>query len=232
MTAKDIQLAIDRYYCNGVRYVAPNIYFFGNGYHETDMLIVKESNMFVYDIEIKISRADFRADFQKTAKHMILEHGIRKSTQGRAVFDPEIGMSKTKWTTTDVEATDRPNRFYYAVPENLIKIEEVPKYAGLFYVCESGEVKKVKEAPLLHKNSLPDIEKRLCRKFYYGYRENQMHRRESGLQDLKNQVSKLNKTNLDNIDTISSLRTDKIVMSQQIRDLENELRMLKNHNKT
>ena len=56
--------------------------------------------------------------------------------------------------------TDKPNYFYYVVPENLIAMEEVPTYAGLVYVKprynREGKIywydaNVVKEAPKLHK---------------------------------------------------------------------------------
>lgn len=43
-----------------------------------------------------------------------------------------------------------PNRFYFAVPEGLVKPEEVPDYAGLIYVRD-GNPHVVREAPYLHK---------------------------------------------------------------------------------
>jgi len=43
--------------------------------------------------------------------------------------------------------------FYYAVPYGLIKIEEVPKYAGLIYV-DGNKVDVIKKAPRLHNNKL------------------------------------------------------------------------------
>ena len=58
-----------------------------------------------------------------------------------------------------------PNRFYYAVPDGLIKKEEVPDYAGLIYVSD-GKAVTIKEAPFLHKR-ICDLTHTLLEKFYY-----------------------------------------------------------------
>lgn len=57
-----------------------------------------------------------------------------------------------------------PNQFYYAVPEGLIKPEEVPAYAGLLY-CYGYGITMVKRAPYLTKNKM-DLSKVLLKKFY------------------------------------------------------------------
>lgn len=154
--SKTIDKALRGFYFSSAKYLVSNIYAFDKDYGETDLLIVRSGNEYIYDIEIKISRADFRADFKKEAKHSILKTGeyLRKTKYRRKKI--------TKLTKT----TNIPNRFYYAVPEGLITKEEVPSYAGLIYIGENGEVKKIKEAKLLHKKRL-DVEKLLCRKLYF-----------------------------------------------------------------
>lgn len=58
-----------------------------------------------------------------------------------------------------------PNSLYYACPENLIKIEEVPPYAGLIYVQDNHDCILVKKAPYIHKTK-QDMTKVLLKKFY------------------------------------------------------------------
>lgn len=64
------------------------------------------------------------------------------------------------------ETADRlcPNQLYFACPENLIKLEEVPAYAGLFY-CGKDGIYQVRRAPYLHKvkQNLTNV---LLQKFY------------------------------------------------------------------
>jgi len=71
---------------------------------ESDFLCVSRSG-YINEIEIKISRSDFKADAKKVEKHLKLQSGT--------------GMI--------------PHRFYYTTPHNLITADEVPEYAGLIY---------------------------------------------------------------------------------------------------
>lgn len=59
-----------------------------------------------------------------------------------------------------------PHKFSYICPKNLIGVEEVPEYAGLYYVSDTGLIREVKRAPFIHKENL-DLTKTLLDKFYY-----------------------------------------------------------------
>ena len=108
---------------------------------ESDYLAVTNSN-YVYECEIKVTRADFFNDLKnKKEKHQILE-------------------SETNF------GCERPNYFYYAVPEGLVSAEEVPAYAGLIYVKPWG-VEVVKEAKSLLPGSTDISELKLVDKFYW-----------------------------------------------------------------
>lgn len=162
--AKFIDTALRNYYESQALYMVSNIYAFHSRYQETDFLVVKTNNKYCYDIEIKVSVADFKADFKKTQKHDILEKGGYKSKH--ATFKTVKGKRKKYPAGRLIKTDERPNRFYFAVPEGLIQPEDVPDYAGLLYVTKSGQVTKVREGKLLHKKKL-NIEKMLCRKFYF-----------------------------------------------------------------
>lgn len=166
MTAKDIQRHLEVYYINGVKYLVQNCYFFGNGYCETDLLVVKRDG-YIYDVEIKVSRSDFFNDMKKFRKHCIIENG--HFSYPHLHSSAETGERMMHEANTPIPTKDRPNRFYFAVPENLISISDVPSYAGLFFVMPDGTVKKVKEAKLLHRE-LIDYRDRLCDKFYHRMR--------------------------------------------------------------
>lgn len=58
-----------------------------------------------------------------------------------------------------------PNSLYFACPENLIKIDEVPVYAGLIYVQDAYNCTVIKKAPYIHKTK-QDMTKILLKKFY------------------------------------------------------------------
>ncbi len=112
----------------GYDVLLPNFFF---GYNECDLFRITQSD-YVFEYEIKISRADFFADFKKktfgTLKHDDLKAGV-----GGYV----------------------PNRFFFVVPEGLVKISEVPPYAGLIYYGSS--LTQVKTAKLLHKNKFTNF---------------------------------------------------------------------------
>lgn len=161
MTAKDIDKHLINHY-QTAKYCVSNIYCFHSYYKETDFLIIN-NNGYVYDFEIKVSISDFKADFKKTHKHNILQNGY---------FQVPYEYSGKYEVNKPIYTNDRPNRFYYCIPETLqSKIELLlPEYAGLIIVTEFGEVKKIKEGKLLHKEKqMEKLEIRLCRKFYYSY---------------------------------------------------------------
>lgn len=169
MTAKYVDKALRGYFENNSRYMVSNIYAFDHNYLETDFLVVKDNGI-ILDIEIKVSLSDFKADFKKK-KHEILKNGfiVLKGMYSRIENDIRVWYKQG-----DIINLERPNRFYFCVPEYLLdKVKDLlPDYAGLFYVTEFGGIRKYKEAKLLHKEKrLKEIESVLCRKFYYSYLE-------------------------------------------------------------
>ena len=92
---------------------------------EADMLMIRRSG-YVEEFEVKITRGDFLADRKKLMKHQRLQ-------------------APNGWVT--------PNKFSYVVPKAMVKVEEVPEYAGLFYWCpKSGYIHTVKAPKFLHKD--------------------------------------------------------------------------------
>lgn len=117
------------------RYRLENLFVFG---WESDLLFLTRSGYWT-EVEIKVSRADFLADVRnKKDKHACLsDDGFRR----------------------------KPNYFFYAVPEGLVRPEEVPLYAGLVWVDRWASV--VKKAPLLHKDKIDPNSLDLADKFYF-----------------------------------------------------------------
>ena len=140
---------------NSIKYVMENLTVYK---WESDTLLVTKSG-YAYEIEIKISRADFKNDFKhKEKKHLFLEGKGMKDALGTEYDD--------RW---------RPNYFYYAVPEGLISPDEVPDYAGLIYIHPLSSwphfrVDNVKVATQLHKTKFDAERLGLMDKFYYNYR--------------------------------------------------------------
>ncbi len=115
----------------------------GAGLHEADVLGINRTG-YIHEFEIKTSRADFRADFQKTYKHYNL-----KNKKAIHKFKEWVNGKKTN---NDIVHIIIPNRFYYVCIDGLIKPDEVPEYAGLYYITKFNSLKEVKKAPLLHRN--------------------------------------------------------------------------------
>lgn len=88
---------------------------------ECDVLSLNKVG-YLTEFEVKISKSDFKADSKKR-KVKFYEMRIQKHI---------------------------PNYFYYVCPDGLIKNEQLPNYAGLFYVIDN-ELKVIKKAPLLSK---------------------------------------------------------------------------------
>ena len=159
------------------KYVLENLYVFK---WESDKFIETRSGL-IYEFEIKISRSDFKHDFDKKDKHVILE--------GKEEHLPSYEEYKKKYSKYygdelgdkyyRTENYKKPNYFYYAVPEGMIDVSEVPEYAGLVYVLPEGESKTkegnfcwdgfyvVKNAPKLHNTKYADDDLKLSEKFYY-----------------------------------------------------------------
>jgi len=182
MTAKDITKVLYKYYQPTNKYCAQNIYLYDHFMGEEDFVVVK-NNDYINSYEVKVSRSDFKADFKKKNRHQILENGYFISDKKQ--FKPR--EDKSKWydyyEPGEQIPRDRPNKFFYVCPENLIKIEEVPKYAGLIYVSEDGILKKIKEAPFLHKEII-DMTCVFCNKFYYAYLELKKYKEDNGIENL------------------------------------------------
>ena len=133
--AVEVQLALFRWLeMRGRRMVLPN--FTPRGWHECDMFSMTQA-MYFHEIEVKVSRSDFRSDFNKRGKHR--------------------GLAGTSY---DSHLSHRPRTFCYAAPQGLLMVEDMPDYAGLIVVRDKWvkpypgsppayEVEVLKKPPVL-----------------------------------------------------------------------------------
>lgn len=142
LNERDIQIALYLQFMNNSIALVPNTYQHSG---ESDMLRVMPS-MLTAEYEIKLSRADFKADMKKP-KHKRFEQGVARPTL-QGLFGNYTFTAKRNVI---------PNRFSFVVPENLVMIEDIPPYAGLYYAIErthnyrhSVNIKEVKKPPLIH----------------------------------------------------------------------------------
>lgn len=141
MNEQTIQRTLYSIYDN-YEYKLFNVYIYSM---EVDFFAISKSG-YAIEVEVKISKADFKKDFEKKEKH-------------RRYADKSFVI--------------KPNRFMYACPNGLIDVSEVPEYAGLIYIgTHYYNSKIIKNPPLLHKQKpLENLKfvKDLLTKYYYRY---------------------------------------------------------------
>jgi hypothetical protein len=124
----------------------------------SDLVSVDRHNR-LCEFEIKLTRADFKADFRKTKHHYM---------RLRDRFAPGDGVRLFI-----------PSTFYFVTPKNLVRPSEVPEHAGLLYAAPPMDghsyacewLIMVRRAPLLHRIPLPEFQRRnfeqsLCRRYW------------------------------------------------------------------
>lgn len=183
-----IIMALNSLFIGNSKFKVPNIYVFKHDW-ESDFFVQKQ-NGYSYEFEVKISRSDFFNDFKKTAKHSIL-----KESKYEDVFTDyaknDLGNYEKVLKKEIKNWTKKPNKFFYVVPENLISVNEIPEYAGLYYF-KNGSLTKIKDAPFLHKEKLK-FENDLCHKFYNYWMglKHETYVRDMEIERLKNENKKL-----------------------------------------
>lgn len=129
-----------KWFISNPKYRIENLYVFP---WESDLLFLTPAGYW-YEIEVKISRADFFNDAKKT---------VGLSSKAEFISNPD---------------RHAPNYFYYAAPERLISLEEVPSHAGLIEV-DGRKWKVVKPAPKL-RGKIEVSQALLVDKFYHNWR--------------------------------------------------------------
>lgn len=122
-------------------YIMPNVkYIYG---WECDIISLTQSG-FVNEFEIKISKADFKADFNKEVKH--------KRMSQRINF--------------------RPSKFWYVIHGFDLDTSEVPEYAGLIKIMPDNygfgaKCAVIKKAPKIYNKPLPNHHVESLKKISY-----------------------------------------------------------------
>lgn len=132
---REIQKAIGKHVVlKNHPYVIENVSLLKWSMSEQDVVSINKSGYF-YEYEVKISRQDFLKD-----------------------------KKKKKWSWYEEKLFDRlPNYFTYVCPAELIKLEEIPRFAGLFYYYkETDSIKEIKRPSLNHKVK-PDLNKLIAK---------------------------------------------------------------------
>lgn len=96
---------------------------------ESDFFSITKSG-YCYEIEIKISKADFKADFNKMVRNTRKHEFLLK-----------------------YDSIFKPNKFFFAFPVGLIDYNEIPLEYGIIEIDETSS-KLVRDAKFLHKEQL------------------------------------------------------------------------------
>ena len=162
--------------------VIPNFYF---GWYEMDVFRLTPSG-FVTEYEIKTSRADLKNDFKKSR---IVKFSNQEGDNTEVFKHEEIEKGSYK-----------ANKFFFVVPDGLVKPEEIPKNCGLIYFKKSvseidgqtyKEFKIVQPAKFLNKNKFEESGfKDLCKSL--SWREMTIRAKNVRLQKEINRLKKLN----------------------------------------
>lgn len=204
-TEKKAQVVLENYFLSKStkQYEISNLFVYN---WESDYLAITKSG-YVYEVEIKISRADFSNDFKhKENKHLLLESDTMIKTHPQGC----------------------PNYFYYAVPDGLISADEVPKYAGLMYLHPWG-VNIVKEAPKINDEKVDLDMLKLRDKFYWNMvmwknRYNEISESAETIKSLKKEIKGLMKTIMYYDNELSTLNGELYDANLKIKKLEDEIR--------
>lgn len=121
ITASDIQQMICKMEVMRYNLPAENVKYLISDW-ELDVISLNKRN-YLTEYEIKLTRSDFKADFKKKKWR---------------IFSNPNGFLKCA------------NYFYYVCPENLIKVDELPPFAGLIYFNKGIGV--IKKAPIIHRH--------------------------------------------------------------------------------
>lgn len=173
---------------------------------ESDYLAITNAGI-AHEVEIKVSREDFKNDVKhKKEKHLLLEHG-----------NGEGGYYG-----------DMPNYFYYAVPNELVSVDEVPEYAGLIYVLPWG-VKVVKSGRMLTDKKFDPEKMKLTDKFYYNMLNWQnlyetVRDSAEELKELKKQIKQCNKDISFYDERLSELQCENDELKLELKKLTDEIK--------
>ncbi|MCK5610094.1 hypothetical protein KAR91_49935 [Candidatus Pacearchaeota archaeon] len=123
---------------------------------ECDFLRITNAN-YMYEYEIKLSRSDFHADKRKESCFRI---------DGKTEYINKHNQLKNG-------SVLGPSRFFFVVPTDMIKVDEVPEFAGLVYASQANgrvNLMVVKQAPILHKTKWDKVKiKKLAKSYQWRY---------------------------------------------------------------
>ncbi len=130
---------------------------------ETDVLATTRAGLWI-EIESKVSRADFRADRDKTS----IPHGL-KNQLGSDLFADGTAAPTTKWEILERCPLIGPAYFWFVTPMGILTADDIPDWAGWisYEVSSSGRpfnAEILRPAPRRNMNHLGEKEELRARR--------------------------------------------------------------------
>lgn len=167
ITVPKIQIALKNEFIKSSKVMAPNIFLYSC--FESDFIRVTGSG-YAIEYEIKLSKSDFRADFNKSME--VVDGSEFVNTPSGHKYEKLLykSISKHKYLL----AGSGPSEFYYVYPSGLIDQIEVPEWAGIIEVHEVNSyrvcIQKVRAGKRLNKNKIsPGKLQEIFKSLYYRY---------------------------------------------------------------
>lgn len=166
-TGRGISDILNRRFLVSPGWIINNLYVYNR---EPDYLAIARS-MYAYEVEARISLADYNKDFGKQEKRQVTRGWFE--VRGQALY--EAG-GRTRY--------GRPDYLYHRAPDGLVDPKDIPPYAGLAYVC-GRDLRKIKDAPIPHRDKFDPEAYRMADKFYHNWRNERRKARQIEGRDMK-----------------------------------------------
>lgn len=156
MKVKELQIAFNKSMRSYFPFLIPNTYI--KDWFECDIIGVKDSG-YVHEIEIKMSRSDYKEDFKKSLKSHI-NHPLAKREDNR-IITYKHDLLQGGYSPI--------NYFSFLTPKGLLNIEDVPANYGL-YEFDGRYVSCLRTPRILHRRKADNDFKHHClRNVVYKY---------------------------------------------------------------
>lgn len=166
-------------FCTSYDILVPNCYTQYD--NEADLFAIRKSGL-CDEFEIKISRADFFNDAKKVVKFREIQEYNPKalSDDHKWLYDnPNFYNSKKSglvapWQKLKYEALPNgdmsTNYFWYVIKKGEVELHEIPEFAGVIFIDETGDFHRMRQPKKLHNSKISAEDKYKCaRKLAYRF---------------------------------------------------------------
>ncbi|MEM0550382.1 MULTISPECIES: hypothetical protein [Aeromonas] len=147
MTAKNLQIAFYQAHKDRFELLVANVVI--KRWLECDLIGVRRNGQ-VEEVEIKLSRSDFKADFDKIVPMKAGQPGAQTIQEGH------LTLAQAKKHDLLASGLSPINFFWFMAPKGLLSADDIPAHAGLIEVTRTGSLQVTVVAPLLHKHKADD----------------------------------------------------------------------------